>query len=232
MCLVLHVFLGVKRESTTAEIQKAYRTLSLRYHPDKYKGTRKEDATRAFQTIADAVETLRDPSSRSSYDRTLRESSGSSAQFTGSSSSSSSQSSAPRSTYPAPPPHVFDQAFDTATLLAQAKRVFHGMYVFMTEVASALRGNSEADVSFAYPSFLLAASHISTDVLTFLLREQPTLLMMLGMAGLGYFMFTDEATRTSHFQNLDWNSMPPSIKLQVVDGLVLYYKSKLRAATR
>lgn len=218
--------LGVKQSSTTAEIQKAYRTLSLKYHPDKYRGPRKDDAVTAFQTIADSVEILRDPTARSAYDRSLREASESSS----SASSSFFQSSAPRSTYPTPPPHVFNESFDTSRFMYEARKVFHGMYIFMTEVAAALRGNAEADVSFAYPSFLLAASHVSTDVLGFLLKEQPTLLLMLGMAGLGYFMFTDEATRTSHFQNLDWNNMPPAIKVQIVDGLVLYYKSKLTGA--
>jgi len=101
--------------------------------------------------------------------------------------------------------------------------------VFMSEVAVALRENNQADLSFAYPSFLLATSHISTDVLAFVLKEQPMLLMLLGIAGFGYFMFTDEATRATHLQSINWSNVPPNVRVQLIDGLVAYYKHRFQS---
>mmetsp|Transcript_1331 Transcript_1331/g.4382 ORF Transcript_1331/g.4382 Transcript_1331/m.4382 type:complete len:310 (+) Transcript_1331:221-1150(+) len=54
--------LGVSRESTTAEIRRAYRKLSLKYHPDR--GGDEED----FFKIATAYESLSDEESRNNHD--------------------------------------------------------------------------------------------------------------------------------------------------------------------
>ena len=54
--------LGVSRESNESEIKKAYRTLSLKHHPD-----RGGDATQ-FQEINNAYETLSDANKRHQYD--------------------------------------------------------------------------------------------------------------------------------------------------------------------
>ena len=66
----LYDVLGVKNTATQAEIAKAYRTLALRYHPDK----NPNDATAAtqFQAIQEAYEVLGNADSevRERYDRT------------------------------------------------------------------------------------------------------------------------------------------------------------------
>jgi len=59
--------LGVKRDSSTKEIKKAYRDLSKTYHPDKNPG---DDAAAAkFVEIANAYEVLTDDEKRRIYDQ-------------------------------------------------------------------------------------------------------------------------------------------------------------------
>lgn len=60
--------LGVVRESSKADIAKAYRKLARQYHPDRYKG---EDAEAKFQLIATAYEVLKDDEQRADYDYML-----------------------------------------------------------------------------------------------------------------------------------------------------------------
>ena len=58
--------LGVKKTAKAAEIKKAYRKLSLKYHPDKNPS---EDAAAKFAEISNAYTVLSDPDKRSAYDR-------------------------------------------------------------------------------------------------------------------------------------------------------------------
>jgi curved DNA-binding protein len=59
--------LGVSRTATPEEIKKAYRTLALKYHPDKTKGDK--TAEEKFKDINEANEVLSDPEKRGKYDR-------------------------------------------------------------------------------------------------------------------------------------------------------------------
>ena len=56
--------LGVSKESTPEEIKKAYRKLSLQYHPDK-----NPDGEETFKEIAEAYSILSDNEKRAKYDR-------------------------------------------------------------------------------------------------------------------------------------------------------------------
>ncbi len=58
--------LGVRRDASQEEIQKAYRTLARKYHPDVNPGA---DAKRKFQEIQTAFDVLNDPQKREMYDR-------------------------------------------------------------------------------------------------------------------------------------------------------------------
>jgi preprotein translocase subunit Sec63 len=58
--------LGVGREATKAEIKRAYRKLSLQYHPDKNKDV---DASSKFASINEAYEVLKDESKRRLFDQ-------------------------------------------------------------------------------------------------------------------------------------------------------------------
>src|SRR5690606_35171674 len=58
--------LGVPRTATQEEIQRAYRRLARRYHPDVNKDPSAEDR---FKEISEAYHVLSDPESRRRYDR-------------------------------------------------------------------------------------------------------------------------------------------------------------------
>ena len=59
--------LDLKRSATPAEIKKAYRRLTLQYHPDKNPDDK--EALEKFHDVAAAYEALSDPELRRKYDR-------------------------------------------------------------------------------------------------------------------------------------------------------------------
>lgn len=59
--------LGVSRNATPEEIQKAYRKLSKKYHPDRNPGDKQ--AENAYKEVQEAYEILNDPQKRAAYDR-------------------------------------------------------------------------------------------------------------------------------------------------------------------
>ena len=65
-----YLLLGLGVEATTADIKRAYRRLSRRYHPGLNPGDR--EAAALFQRISEAYETLVNPQTRQSYDSTGR----------------------------------------------------------------------------------------------------------------------------------------------------------------
>jgi len=58
--------LGLKRSATDGEIKKAYRKLSVKYHPDKNKD---EEAKQRFLEVSTAYEVLSDKEKRRIYDQ-------------------------------------------------------------------------------------------------------------------------------------------------------------------
>jgi len=60
--------LGVSKDAKEAEIKKAYRRLAKQYHPDIYKGDKKE-AEEKFKEISEAYEVLVDKDKRAKYDQ-------------------------------------------------------------------------------------------------------------------------------------------------------------------
>lgn len=58
-----YTILGVSADATEAQLKRAYRLLSLKYHPDKKTGS-----TLAFQRVREAFDTLSDPAKRRAYD--------------------------------------------------------------------------------------------------------------------------------------------------------------------
>lgn len=61
-----YYILGLKQTATTEEVKKAYRKLSLKFHPDKNNGD--EFFTERFKEIQEAYEILIDSSKRKTYD--------------------------------------------------------------------------------------------------------------------------------------------------------------------
>lgn len=64
--------LQVSRNAETEVIEKAYKALSLKYHPDVAAPHAVADATRRMQAINEAYRVLRSPEARMRYDRSLR----------------------------------------------------------------------------------------------------------------------------------------------------------------
>lgn len=62
----LYEVLGLGRGASPAEIKKAYRQLSLKYHPDKNPS---DDAASRFAEVASAYEVLSDEEKRDTYDK-------------------------------------------------------------------------------------------------------------------------------------------------------------------
>lgn len=63
--------LQVRRDADPEVIERAYKALSLKYHPDVSKPGHRDDATRRMQAINEAYRTLKDPAARRRYDATL-----------------------------------------------------------------------------------------------------------------------------------------------------------------
>jgi DnaJ-class molecular chaperone len=61
--------LGISESATESEIKKAFRSLSLKYHPDRNSS---EEAIEKMQEITGAYEILKDPSLRKDYDMQLK----------------------------------------------------------------------------------------------------------------------------------------------------------------
>src|SRR5688572_16223489 len=60
-----YAILGVSKESSQEDIQRAYRKLARQYHPDVNKEPGAEDT---FKDIGEAYEVLKDPDKRAKYD--------------------------------------------------------------------------------------------------------------------------------------------------------------------
>lgn len=67
----LYDVLGLSPQTTTDQIKAAFRKLARERHPDRFQGSARQAAERAFQEITEAYNVLSDPSQRSRYDRQL-----------------------------------------------------------------------------------------------------------------------------------------------------------------
>src|SRR5687768_10706026 len=64
--------LNIENTASAGEIKKAFKKLSLEYHPDKNINN-KEEAKRKFIQVANAYEILSDPVKKKEYDEDLQE---------------------------------------------------------------------------------------------------------------------------------------------------------------
>ncbi|MCH7850260.1 MAG: molecular chaperone DnaJ [Nanoarchaeota archaeon] len=60
--------LGVSKSSTKEELKKAYKSLAIKYHPDKSPAEKKEEYEEKFKEISQAYSILSDPEKRARYD--------------------------------------------------------------------------------------------------------------------------------------------------------------------
>ena len=63
--------LQVTRDADTEVIERAYKALSLKYHPDRVSAAQRPGATSRMQRINAAYAVLRDPARRKAYDASL-----------------------------------------------------------------------------------------------------------------------------------------------------------------
>ena len=59
--------LGVTKKATPEEIKKAYRSLAMKYHPDRNQGDKAAEGK--FKEASEAYQVLSDPKKKSSYDQ-------------------------------------------------------------------------------------------------------------------------------------------------------------------
>jgi len=59
--------LGVTKKTTPEEIKKAYRSLAMKYHPDRNQGDKTAEGK--FKEASEAYQVLSDPKKKSSYDQ-------------------------------------------------------------------------------------------------------------------------------------------------------------------
>lgn len=69
----LYEILEVSETASKEIIEKAYKTLAKRYHPDLQPAEKKKEAEHKMKIINEAYETLEDETKRSEYDRKLAE---------------------------------------------------------------------------------------------------------------------------------------------------------------
>jgi DnaJ-class molecular chaperone len=63
--------LQVSRHAEPEVIERAYKALALKYHPDRAPAEEKARATRRLQSVNEAYSVLSDAARRKTYDRTL-----------------------------------------------------------------------------------------------------------------------------------------------------------------
>ncbi len=61
--------LGVQKSASEDEIKKAYRSLALKYHPDRVTADKKKEAEEKFKEMSEAYAVLSDSQKRSQYDQ-------------------------------------------------------------------------------------------------------------------------------------------------------------------
>lgn len=61
--------LGVEKNASTEEIEKAYKKVAFQNHPDRFPSEEKEERTKAFHDIGEAKSILTDPQKRRQYDQ-------------------------------------------------------------------------------------------------------------------------------------------------------------------
>ncbi len=69
--------LQVIRDADAEVIERAYKALSMKHHPDRASSDNRVAATRRMQAINEAYRVLKDPEARRRYDATLPPSDGS-----------------------------------------------------------------------------------------------------------------------------------------------------------
>ena len=63
--------LGIEIDASDDEVRRAFRQLTMKYHPDRYTGDKREQAEERFQNITEAFNVLGRPELREKYDREI-----------------------------------------------------------------------------------------------------------------------------------------------------------------
>jgi len=63
--------LGIEVDASDDEVRRAFRQLTMKYHPDRFTGDKREQAEERFQNITEAFNVLGRPELREKYDREI-----------------------------------------------------------------------------------------------------------------------------------------------------------------
>ncbi|RYY77434.1 hypothetical protein EON63_18790, partial [archaeon] len=123
------------------------------------------------------------------------------------------------------------------------------LYTFLSEINEEVKRNPNADVSEAFPLIITGCMHVSVEIIAFIGKytryhtpytdhhssctlthhagiQAPWLLITLGLAGGAIFFFSSQSDRDHIWQQLQWDSMHPSIRGALLDVLVMFYRQK------
>jgi hypothetical protein len=227
--------LGVATTASGNDIKRSYKQLALKFHPDKYAGPNKTQATSAFQKINTAYQVLSDPSQKRVYDESLRNGSFNSS---GAASASSTDTAAGAAAGIAVAATVFTglltafmgSAKETAERFSQEDEL-QNYIKSMTTFLQVVKEELDITDEFIMQSgavIMKAFADVFVDILPFLIgaarQTNPSLVWKLSaIATIGAFFAKDEV-----FKIFDWKNMNAPTRSLVVDGLLYYYQNKMK----
>lgn len=227
--------LGVSTTANTNEIRSAYKKTALKLHPDKYSGTRKEDAKEAFLLITDAHETLTDERLRSIYNETLKkkerekrnESQGQRQRY-------NQSYRQQEGVYTQNQTYTSNNRFNPHPDWSSEKRTAYAFWMFIKIVESDLLHGVESDENTVGVTVLgsLAAVDTGFKFLSKMIEEEPGIFLMLGGISLAFLLFASSEQKqlllSNAYQLLNWNNWNRSLKLKAINYLKNYYKKSFQ----
>ncbi len=226
--------LGLQSSATVGDIRKAYKQRALKFHPDKYNGPNKAQATVAFQKINNAYQVLSDSIQRSTYDETVSSGSSNTTETnfsaTGTAAGAAAGIAVAATVFTGLVTAFMGSAKEVSERLSKEGEVENYIKA-MTTFLNVVKEELDVTDEFVLQSGALimkAFSDVFVDILPFLIsaakQTSPSLVWKLSAAAaIGAFFAKDEV-----FKIFDWKNMNSPMRGMVVDGLLYYYQNKMK----